>query len=296
MKKSNNLKRFGFTLIELLVVIAIIALLMAVILPALQKAKVYAEEVLCKSNIRQYGLATEMYTSENNDVVPDPWLSLFDSCQNQCPNNQICTVGAHLTYPSVNGRPAETQRYCRWHNPEFSLEAYPELAGPYWQYLAVTKANICPTFAKLAPKYGPEHMAGNGGMTAGSCIGEPFIPQFSYSMNTIFRRSVNGVAVTVKKSQVKSPSQTFLWAEENMWTLTDFSTYVLNDTALLVNMSTGYTDNFASFHKISAAKLEIQQDAHEYESDSGVSNALLVDGSLHWVTPEQGRDYKGRVQ
>ena len=56
----------GFTLIELLVVIAIIALLLSIIMPSLNKAKTYAEEVVCKNNLRQYGLATEMYCNENN--------------------------------------------------------------------------------------------------------------------------------------------------------------------------------------------------------------------------------------
>jgi len=55
----------GFTLIELLVVIAVIALLMAILLPALQRVKRQAKAVGCRSNLRQWGFAFSIYTSEN---------------------------------------------------------------------------------------------------------------------------------------------------------------------------------------------------------------------------------------
>ncbi len=59
-------RRSGFTLIELLVVIAIIALLMSILMPALQRAQRQARGVGCKSNLHQWGLIFSMYTSENN--------------------------------------------------------------------------------------------------------------------------------------------------------------------------------------------------------------------------------------
>ena len=69
----------GFTLIELLVVIAVIAILAALLLPALAKAKDQAILVNCKSNERQQLLALTMYAHENKDFLPDdeganqPW-------------------------------------------------------------------------------------------------------------------------------------------------------------------------------------------------------------------------------
>ena len=58
--------RRGFTLVELLVVIAIIALLVAILMPALQRVKKQAKAAICQANLGQWGLVWSMYCEDNN--------------------------------------------------------------------------------------------------------------------------------------------------------------------------------------------------------------------------------------
>src|SRR5580698_9442110 len=63
--------RAGFTLIELLVVIAVIAILAAILLPVLGKAKLKAQGIYCLNNLKQLQLAIIMYTSDNQEKFPE---------------------------------------------------------------------------------------------------------------------------------------------------------------------------------------------------------------------------------
>ena len=104
----------GFTLIELLVVIAIIALLMAILMPALQRVKKQAKTILCQANLKQWGIVWSMYTDENNSKFPDylgpDWMSrLLDYYSNTekllyCPMaTKTQSEGAPVRYSAIEG-------------------------------------------------------------------------------------------------------------------------------------------------------------------------------------------------
>ena len=97
MRAHNPIPRLrpAFTLIELLVVIGIIALLAAILLPVISKAKERGRATACLSNLRQIGLALQMYTQDNNNRLPVMYDALVTT--NALAATNLATIDHVLT-------------------------------------------------------------------------------------------------------------------------------------------------------------------------------------------------------
>ncbi len=117
--------RAGFTLIELLVVIGIIAILAAMVLPALGRAKQRAQMVKCLSNLRQIGVGAKLYVEDNQDTYPAGDSFQFNR-NGASYTNYGNTLGGHdpspewrPNYPMASDRPLNpyVKGFETWHCP-----------------------------------------------------------------------------------------------------------------------------------------------------------------------------------
>src|ERR1041385_7288413 len=207
-------RRSAFTLIELLVVIAIIAILAALLLPALNRAKLKAEGIKCMSNGKQMMIAMHMYTADNNDWFP--------------PNPDW---NANLGWVKGIMRAAE--------------------GGPDNTNILFL---IDPAFAKLAPytarNYEIYHCPGDKGTypTGYRGISAPLVRNFSMSqaVGTLpdAQRAVNGPWVDGTHENIANTpwfaygkmTSVVRPAPANLWVLIDEDAFSLNDAAFAMTM------------------------------------------------------------
>jgi prepilin-type N-terminal cleavage/methylation domain-containing protein/prepilin-type processing-associated H-X9-DG protein len=249
MKRADK----AFTLVELLVVISIIAMLLAILMPALAKVREQGRTIVCASNLKNYGLALQMYANSNSDKFSDQYWLYSKS-------NIAAITGGTEAGKWLNG--SKFPYRCLWH---YEGPVRPD--GSLFKYLQDKNINMCPTFKTFAVAGGlsgcpnkSEHFTPRGG---GSM---PFGPGFSYSGNA----AIAGWKTPIMKfSDVKRPAQCAAFSEENTWgAIANYNNNVLNDTLLDIEyLRIG--DNIATYHKVSTAKRE-----------TGYANVVYVDGHV----------------
>ena len=131
MKLNPAQNRRAFTLIELLVVIAIIAILAAMLLPALSKAKDKASRTKCTSNMKQLSLAQNMYTTDNLDYLPWP------NWGNTASWGSVITPG--WLYTPEGGQPPNISNAVYIANQTLAYKK-----GTYFNYMPAMGAFRCP--------------------------------------------------------------------------------------------------------------------------------------------------------
>jgi len=240
------MKKSAFTLVELLVVIAIIALLMAILMPALQRARKQAREIICRNNLRQYGLSAKMYIDDNGGLIPLSTIWLYK----------------------------DGGKGCTWHNASKNLNKHPDLAGVFWPYLKASDIHMCPEFDVVARMMGYcETCKGNGTI--------PIDPQYSYGMNSFLHGDAWGTVPPQYQSaikgvqhewNVKNPARVFFFSEENTKWVKGISNVGVNDTNLRATPR-GVTDCFATYHNPPGGNIE-----------KGTANAVFVDSHVEVVS------------
>jgi len=269
-KLENGKTSRGFTLVELLVVIAIIAVLMAILMPALQRVRMQAKNVQCKANLKTYGLVMQLYTGDYEDRLPESFISLY-SLETIQEARRLGGGGWNATLPK-----------------EFNLR--PD--GVYIPYLrGDVKSSICPVFADVYHQEHPDRPK----------------PDFTYSFNWWLNADK---PIIPKVTMVLHPSRTFFAGEEGVWPMNDENGKIngatFNDNSLCTRWEGGmslqrlkelnasdfppslskkwpYTDAFGEYHRVGMRKINTARINNKL--CGGVSNAVCVDGAVTEVTP-----------
>lgn len=244
------MKQSGFTLIELLVVVAVIAILAALLLPALSRAQAMARRTVCINQLKQWGTGIQMYADDNQDLLP-----------------REDAVDRENAWSDV----ADSTSYNVWYN------ALPTLIGGM-----NTASNYASTPSQKIQFYkrGPGNLFHCPAAVFDS--GQGTYPRFSIVMNSKLDPNKNPLDQKVKITWVKSPSQTPLFLDAGVPGEMKFNPLQANFNG----QPKAYASRFSIRHNKSGVISFFDGAVRSYKGEKVINNngKAIFPGEISWET------------
>jgi len=256
-------RRTAFTLIELLVVISIIAVLMAILMPGLQRVRMQARNIVCKSNLKSYGVVMQLYTADWENGLPESFTGIYSR-------------------ETIN----EAQNVAGGWNPSVPLEHDIRPDGAYIPYLADNvESNICPIFQSVYRDKWPNR--GKVGFTYSFNwwlnAEKPIIPKITMVKNASRTFFAGEECIWQMNDENGQKINGAIFNDNSLCTFWDGNASLEWVKSLNRNDPPPYTDAFGEYHRTGIRKINSAMMSNSL--CGGVSNAVCVDGSVQEVTP-----------